>query len=217
VVTSIGVLISGAWVAWAAQAADTGDKQPDPSTEDSAAVDAALRHAEYIRLSQELEKLAQRNAWAGVERTYRQLVATGVAPTFDDFFIGAQGARAIGDVTSARQRLLAANALKEDREILDWLWEIDSNYGQVFLAADVGSCEFRPEAMPFAVDHAAAVEFARQQIEKSGGFDGFLPQGKYYFGTYEVVVRPRVSATRIDVRTDGGMKGPKKRKVLSDR
>src|SRR5690606_35599656 len=87
--------------------------------------------AEYIRLSAEMKRLAERNAWEGVERTYERILATGVAPSYDDHFLAAQSSRSIGDVNGARSRLLAANDVREEREVMDWLWEIDSSYGKV--------------------------------------------------------------------------------------
>lgn len=200
-----------AFVSSVAGATDVADGEPEGQVQ---SVNAPTSHAqaEYYRLSQELEKLAQRNAWAGVERTYRALVETGVSPTFDDFLYGAYGARAVGDVTSARARLLAANTIREEREVLDWLWEIDSNYGQVYLAADPGAVEFRVDSMPFEPNQAKAVEFAQTQITEIGVFEGYLPQGTYWFGTHEVKVQPRVQAVRIDIRTDNGKKKKKKKK-----
>lgn len=196
---SVLILLLGLGSAHAGDAADTSDAAAD-------ATGVNAKHAEYVRLSQELEKLATRNAWAGVERTYGLLVQTGAPPSFQDHVFGAHAARAVGDVTSARARLLKANEIREDREVLDWLWEIDSNYGLVYLAADKGQVELRAEVMPFEPDQASAVEFARLRVTETGEFEGYLPQGKYWFGAHEVLVQPRVQAMRIDMRTDGGMK-----------
>jgi hypothetical protein len=176
-----------------------------------AAAAAATARAEYVRLQQELEKLSARNAWSGVERTYTALVATGLPPTFQDHLFGAHSARSMGDVTSARARLLAANALREDREVLDWLWEIDSNYGLVYLAADPGTANLVADVMPFEPDQSQAVLFAQQQVTDTGTFEGYLPQGKYTFCGSEVRVQPRVQAVRIDFRTDAGVKSQRKK------
>lgn len=192
-----------------AQAADTTDTPP-PQTAGMSNAEAA--HAEYVRLSQELEKLASRNAWPGVERTYTDLVATGVSPSFDDHMYGAHSARELGDISAAHTRLLAANAIKEDKQVLDWLWEIDSTYGQVFLAADPGATELKAEVMPFEPDQAHAVEFAAAKIAETGMFEGYLPQGKYTFGDFEVNIQPRQSP-RVDLRTGDDVKPPKKKKT----
>ena len=174
----------------------------------AAAAPASEKHAEYIRLAQEMQKLATRNAWAGVERNYEQIVATGVPPTFDDYLIGANAAKAIGDVTSAKERLLAANAMKEDPDVLNSLWDIDSNYGPISLMGDPTKVTLRAGALPFDPNQAKAVEFATAQVATTGAFEGLLPQGTYHFMVggadpdKTVRVQPRVQATRIDVRSD---------------
>jgi hypothetical protein len=167
------------------------------------------QRAEYFRLSQELQKLATRNAWAGVEHTYEQLLATGVTPTFDDYLCGANAAKALGDVTAARSRLLAANAIKEDREVLDWLWDIDSNYGPVSVMGDPTKVALKADSVPFDPNQAKAVDFAVAEVTATGTFEGYLPQGTYHFvdsttpgGDHAVKVQPRVQATRIDLRSD---------------
>ena len=58
-------------------------------------IESAVRDFDAAR-SQELAKLATRNAWAGVERTYKAIVATGHAPSFEDHYSGAHAARAHG-------------------------------------------------------------------------------------------------------------------------
>jgi hypothetical protein len=191
----------------AANASDTADATAGGGI---SAEDAA--HAEYVRLSQELEKLATRNAWPGVERTYAELLATGVPPSFDDHMYGAHSARELGDITAAHQRLLQANALKEDRQVLDSLWEIDSNFGQVFLAADPGGAALKAEVMPFEPDQARAIEFAIAKVAETGQYDGYLPQGKYTFGDYAVTVMPRGANAHVDLRSGDEPKPPKKKK-----
>ena len=176
-------------------------------------VDAlSAARAEYQRLAQEIEKLASRNAWAGVERTYLALVATGVAPSYADHLAGAHAARAVGDVASARQRLLAANLLQEDRTIQDWLWEIDSRYNKVFLACDPGKRSLQPDEMPFDPNMQLAVTFAQAKIDAQGIFDGYLPQGRYTFGDSAVVVEPRVQSVQMDFRTAGGIRAMERQK-----
>ncbi len=189
-------------------AAAADDLPPDASDVDS----GVKAKAEYVRLSQELEKLAMRNAWSGVERTFLAIVETGVQPSFNDYVTGAARARSMGDISAARARLMAANALKEDRGVLDSLWEIDSKFGAVYLASDVGAMEFKAEATPFEPVQAKSVEFARTKIEETGVFEGFLPEGTYWFGETEVKVQPRVSAIMVDVRTDDGHRVKKKKK-----
>ena len=167
--------------------------------------DAAAR-ARYVQDTQELEKLAQKNAWTGAERTFRDMQDLGVALSFNDYYLGAHAARATGDITSTRQRLMAANKVREDKGVLDWMWEIDSNYGVVYLAADPGAVPLEPEAMPFDPVQASAVTFAQQCLAQQGVFEGYLPQGNYQFGPHKVPVQPRVQATNIDLRTEEGQR-----------
>ncbi len=158
--------------------------------------------AEYNRLSEELQKLTQRGAWAGVERTFVACEATGHPLSFEDNLAGAYSARVVGNVTAVRARLLRAHDLVEDREILDWVWDIDHNYGRVYLAADVGKAELQIEKVPFNPDQARAWEYARDQIAATGVYDGFLPAGDYLFGGIDLEVVPRVQTARIDLRTN---------------
>ena len=178
------------------------DDVPPDSTQTDPTTPVSQSHAEYVRLSEEIEKLAQRNAWPGVEKLFQELLATGEAPSFDDWIIGAHSARATGDIGAARERLYKANEIREEREVLDTLWEIDSNYGKVWLAGDLGRVEFKCDQMPFEPDAAQAVTFAQTRVAETGMFSGYLPQGDYWFGEQKVSVQPRVQEVRIDLRTD---------------
>lgn len=141
-----------------------------------------VSQAEYVRLSAELQKLAVREAWAGVEATYSMLLETDQDLRFRDHFTGAQAASMLGDVTSARERLMKANTLGESRDAIEWLWTIDSTYTPVQLTAEEG-VELRPLAMPFNPHEAKAVHFAMDQISESGDYTGLLPPGTYVLGT----------------------------------
>lgn len=156
--------------------------------------------AEYHRLSTEMKRLAEKNAWPGVEATYAKMKELGAELTHEDYVTAAHAARALGDVGAARERLLAANELREEREVMDWLWAIDSSFGRVSLQADPGAMALEPESMPFQPDRAAAVRFAQQRITETGSFEGYLPEGTYTFGRFEVKVLPRVQTVRVDAR-----------------
>ncbi len=167
----------------------------------ASAQDAAPDQAEYNRLTQELELLAAKSAWAGAERAFRALQATGVPASFDDLLRGAHAARALGDITSVRARLVAAKDLREEREVLDWLWALDNAFGQVWLACDPGSyIALEPEVVPFDPDQKRAIEFAQAEIARGCAYDGLLPQGTYRFFTQELKVMPRVQTVRVDIR-----------------
>ena len=171
--------------------------------------------AEYTRLSQELEALTSKNAWAGVERTFQELLATGVEPSHLDWYRGAQSARMVGDIGGARARLERAKGQGkgDERSIIDLMWAIDTRYGRVFLACDPGSyITLRSEAMPFDPDLRRSIEFAQARIREECFFDGMLPAGRYTFFEHTVDVVPKVMDARVDLR--GIEIDRKKRKAL---
>ncbi len=161
--------------------------------------------AEAVRLSQEIEKLAQRNAWAGVERMFKALEATGVEPSFDTWVAGAHSARASGDVSSARNRLASALTQQEDRQVVDWLSDIDVHFGRVSLACDPTlDASLDIEALPFHPEQRRSIEFAASVLGATCLFDGLLPGGHYslVWGSYRASfeVKPQVSSVRLDLR-----------------
>ena len=156
---------------------------------------------EYARLTQELESLAERNAWAGVERTWVKLVATQIAPSFRDLMFAANSARALGDTGAARERLLAAKNLQEDPSVFDWLFEIDQNYGAVRLECDPGvGWALTTEQRPFQPDRIRSVEFAAEAVASSCRFEGMLPVGTYDFCGAELVVKAGLPPVHVDAR-----------------
>lgn len=188
--------------AFAGSAADTDTDTDTPAS--------SVDRSEYKRLREDLDRLAKRNAWVGVERTFRKMVATGVPPTFDDYKIAAHAAQNLGSIQQVRDRLVAANGIREDKEVLDWLWSIDSTYGKVFLAGDVGENTLSIKVAPFDPTQARALQFAVDEVESTGMFEGLLPKGDYLFGPHEIEVRPQVSQIRIDVRSEAGVRRNKK-------
>lgn len=156
--------------------------------------------AEYVRLSREIQRFAERNAWSGVERSYQAILANGTAPSQSDHLYGARAAKEVGNAAAVRQRLEAAIALGENSEAYDWAWEFDSTYGKVDLACDPGALQLAAESMPFQPDLAAAVRFAQADLLEDGIFKGHLPAGNYTFGPYTIEVIPRVQSVQIDAR-----------------
>jgi hypothetical protein len=179
-------------------------------TDSAASSSDATDSAEYKRLREELDRLAKRNAWTGVERTFQLMVETGVTPTFDDYKVAAHAAQNLGSIQDARDRLRAATMLREDKEVLDWLWSIDSSYGKVFLAGDPGEYALLIETPPFDPTQARALQFAVDAVERTGTFEGLLPKGTYLFGPHKIEVRPQVSQVRVDVRSESGVRKSKK-------
>jgi hypothetical protein len=144
-----------------------------------ASQDGSAQLSEYHRLHTEMDRLASRQAWSGVERTWQALLATGMEPNDDDLVTAAHAARALGDLAAARARLVAVAQRTESRDVIETLFRIDHEYGLVEL---VGATELVIEEKPFLPEAAAAVALASEQVAATGRFEGHLPPGRYRFG-----------------------------------
>ena len=157
-------------------------------------VDPAVQ-AEYWRLHDEMQRLAKRQVWTGVARLYDEVeTLDGIELTYDDYVAGAMAARHEGEVLVAYQRLTEAAKLDGSREVIEWLWSIDTAYGRVQLGTDPpGPTTLSIEQMPMLPDQRAAVEAARRQVEEHGLYDGMLPEGTYTFAdqTFTVTAGPK--------------------------
>jgi len=198
-----------AWSLWCVLAAWAGDPavpvermEPNEHADEAEPpVPEGPDQPEYNRLTQELAKLAERNAWAGVERTYVKLLATQISPSFKDLMLAANAAKALGNAGAARERLLAAKELQEDPSVFDWLFEIDQNYGAVRLECDPGlGWSLSTEQRPFQPDRIRAVEFAAAAVTESCHFEGMVPVGTYTFCDQELVVKAGLPPVHIDAR-----------------
>lgn len=159
-------------------------------------------------MSDELERLSTRKAWAGVDRVYRKLEALGVEPTLEDYMHGAYAARELGDVLALRERLKSAARVHQSKEVVDWLWKLDNTYGRVELVSvPERSTVLEAAAMPFDPDQRKAVEGAISSAADNGVFVGMLPEGQYSFGGQEFKVEPGISV-RIEVSPRVRRHGP---------
>jgi hypothetical protein len=155
--------------------------------------------AEHDRLSEEVERLVQRQVWSGVERKFVEMKKLGVQLTQQDYLHGAYAARELGNVMAAYERLYSAKELGASREIIDWLWDIDRNYGHVELhTVPRRSADLAAELMPFDVNQRKAVEVATATVHDDGSFIGLIPKGNYVFAGQPFSVEPGVSV-RIEV------------------
>lgn len=155
--------------------------------------------AEHDRLSEEVERLVQRQVWSGVERKFVEMKKLGVQLTQQDYLHGAYAARELGNVMAAYERLYSAKELGASREIIDWLWDIDRNYGHVELhTVPRRSADLAAELMPFDVNQRKAVEVATFTVGDDGSFIGLIPKGNYVFAGQPFSVEPGVSV-RIEV------------------
>lgn len=183
----------------AADGPKAGD-QPVASEQAPVEISKAAQ-AEYYRLHDECRKLARRQLWPGVERLYLEMEATGAALVYEDYLAGAMAARDAGDVLLAYERLTAAAKLNGTREVIDWLWSIDTAYGRVELRTEpLGPAELSVATMPMLPDQRAAIEAAQRQLAEGGSYSGMLPAGTYTFAGQEFTVTPGPKEVMILVR-----------------
>ncbi len=153
-----------------------------------ATADPVTSAAETLRLVEELHRLAARQAWTGVERVWAELAAAdGVG--CEELLAAADAATQLGDLGAARERLLAALALQERRDVVERLWSIDTAYGSVRIVS-AGPSELVIPAADFFPVAQRAVDVARRQLAESGQYEGWLPIGRYQIDGEEVYVRP---------------------------
>ena len=164
--------------------------------------------AEHQRYLEEMRKLSGRNAWTGVERNFKLLLKLqddGEVLTAEDWLLGAQAARNLGNMTSCRERLAASVRIKPEREAVGLLEEIDRSYGVVELSSDKGlEAALAPAAMPFIPDQRKAIEYAQAQVAENGAFEGILPAGTYTFGAEEFVLSAGTAVVQIELEALSG-------------
>jgi hypothetical protein len=144
-----------------------------------------VERAEHIRVSEEMRKLAGRNAWTAVEAQYRrleELEKKGEVLDAKEHLLGAQSARALGDITSARARYARAQSTAPSQEASDSLAEIDANYGRIEVTFEpkwAGDRALVAAEPPFAPDQRAALAFAVAKVAAGEDYVGLLPAGSY--------------------------------------
>lgn len=132
--------------------------------------------AEKLRLEEEMKKLAAKNAWTGVERSYQALVDLNVPLTQEDHLLGSQAARFLGKTFEMYNRLQKAKELGSTAEIDTELGGIEQRYGFV----DIKGNPRKPQilsvaAMPFSPDERKSIEWANTVLTNTGSFHGMLP------------------------------------------
>jgi len=159
--------------------------------EPSAAAQAAL-----VLFTAEIKRLAIR-APQGIEPCYQKILALGLSPKAEVHYLGAQAARAAGNVSEQQVRLQLAKAggMDVDGE----LEAIEQAYGTVRIGPadekkkkkrkkdEVGP-ELVAAEMPFAPDLRRAIEAAQESLRSTGAFSGFLPAGAYTLGDKSIQV-----------------------------
>lgn len=175
------------------------------------AISKAEAEAERVRLSEEMNRLAKRSAWRGVDRTYRSLaplVKKGVQLTFEDHYLGAQAAREMGNVTLVYRRLLLARGVRVDSDVTNWLADILRQYGEVELIIPErfkGQANLAVAMMPLQPDQRSTIGRAQQRVTEGRSYDGLLPSGEYTFGphTFTVVAGGDTIVLNLDKKGRG--------------
>jgi hypothetical protein len=167
-----------------------------------------LQEAEHARISDEMDRLAERKAWTGVDRLYRKLETLQVEPSLNDYMLGAYASRELGEVIEVRDRLKSAARTHQSKEIVEWLWKIDNTYGRVELVSvPPRSTTLEAGVMPFDPDQRKAVEAAIRSVSDDGMFVGMLPEGEFTFSGQQFKVEPGISV-RIEVSPRVRRHGP---------
>jgi len=155
--------------------------------------------AEAHRLLREMDKLAAKGAWAGVERSYESLRALeDVEVAVETHLLAASASRQRGDLTETWRRLnrvLELDGLHEDTHIQ--IATIEATYGEVSLKVHKkwrGEAPLEARDLGFSPEHHTALEKARAALADRREYDGLLPLGRYSLGTelFEVIGGPRV-------------------------
>jgi hypothetical protein len=161
--------------------------------------EAAAAAAEADRLSGEIRNLASRQVWSGVERKYRQAVSLGSPLPMDVHLVAAYSARDRGEILDVYDRLTRAASQGATKEVVDWLWDLDHNFGRVYLHADrKGTADLSIKVQPLDPNRRQVVEAAVIKCRETGEFRGLLPRGDYRFVGQEFRVEPGISV-RVEV------------------
>jgi hypothetical protein len=160
---------------------------------------------EKVRLGGEIRNLAQRNAWPGVENSYRKLVATGCRLSYEDHLLGSQAAAKLGKTFEVYSRLSDARSFDQRSEIIEEMESIDQHYGRVEIRGDARfRAELLRESMPFNPAQRKSIEYAMEVVENTGSFKGMLPRGEYLIGARVFVVEPGDSWQLLEVEKTKG-------------
>lgn len=169
-------------------AADSGTGGDGAEASTEAAFEPAS--AEQERLLRELDRLARKGQWKGVERTWGKLVARGEALPASAYTTAGDAARQRGDATEAQRRYLKAERLAPEstNAALD---QYRSDYGVLEVRRVEASCiRLEPGERPFDPTKAAAIDFAGGVLRETGAFRGLVPTGDYTVGGSPVTITP---------------------------
>ncbi len=155
-----------------------------PAMAQAPAVDAQA--AERTRLQESLQKLTEKGAWKGVDRTYGRLQPLGGLSVLDHL-LAAQAALALGHTHQAQIRLQRAMTVNPsapvERDLLEvkrTLDEINQGYGRVRITVEPGrKPKLEAESLPFEARPRASIEHAASELASQRRFTGWIPVGRY--------------------------------------
>lgn len=152
----------------------------------------AGRDAELTRLSEEMTRLAQKTAWAGVERKYDEMTTLKrVVIPGRIHLLAAHAARERGDAAEASRRAeLALQVEPTNEELVEeasrWIADFLVHYSPAAIELSVA---FRGEPKLVALDGDGfdpkvrnALKVVNERLLAERAFEGFLPLGRYQIG-----------------------------------
>ena len=150
------------------------------------------RAREMQRLADEIEKLAVRNHWVGVERVYTEMLDLDIGIDPEHRIMASQGATHRGDMLLAHSCLSAAippdydpevageEAPKGVQEAYRTLKGLEGRYGRVNITVGAGRVPALVRfQMPFTREERKSIEYGRETLASERQFAGFLPVGRY--------------------------------------
>ncbi len=168
--------------------------------------------AERVRLSEDMKRLSRRSAWQGVDDAYRalaELAARGTEIPQEDYLLGAEAARNLGNVQGAYERLIEARKVRPSPDVTGRIEAIESAYGQAVIVVESkydGEATLAAVEMPFAADQRKAITYAQGQVQTTRGFSGMLPFGDYTIGPKTFTVAQNAPASVSLTAEDGVQK-----------
>jgi hypothetical protein len=154
--------------------------------------------AEHTRLTEEMRSKATVSRWDAVDDHYRELRALrGAKLRYEDHWMGAQAASALGDIQSTWRRLRRALDVEFTDEALGWWVTLTAQYGEVHLVAKPSVAQpitLTISDPPLEPEKRATIASAQAALQADGAFHGLLPLGQYQLGEmqFEIIGGPAV-------------------------
>lgn len=143
---------------------------------------AQVAKAEYVRISEELPKLAGRQAWPAVTRKFKDLEKCGV-PIEDKYYKTVLEALELTGDISEYNRVARQLALQNSELAQSYIDKVEKNFGIVELTVSTSlpsSVSIVPVNPPFDPFLRASIDFANKQVQGAPGiYLVLLPLGDY--------------------------------------